>query len=427
MDASSTIDCRRLHHIRAPEDSFLACEVSRKIVEAVGQLADRLAGDLHLMACDGLDQGLTLGEPPGLVPPAAMPDFGIVVMGFPLARQLVHTRHPGCVAARGEGGYRSPDGGGDVQSTLTGLYPYGHYAVSDRLSVWGVAGYGEGSLTLTPEGQAPMETDMDLTLACAGLRSVMVAAPAEGGLERAANSDGFVVRTSSDRVQGLAAANAEVTRLRLGLEGTWRGGSLVPSVEIGVRHDGGDAETGFGADIGAGLAWSDPASGIAAEVRGRGLLTHADGDFRESGFAGSLAWDPTPSSARGPTLRLSQTVGAQASGGVDSLLSRPTMAGLAANDDEGGTFDSRRLEARLGYGFAVFGDRFVATPEIGLGLSDTGRDYSLGWRLALARSHRVGFDLALEGTRREAANDDRVPEHGLRLRGGLRLRAALRW
>ena len=321
--------------------------------------------------------------------------------------------------SRGEGGYRSPGGGGDVESTLTGLYPYGHHAVSDRLSLWGVAGYGKGSLTLTPEGQAPMETDMDLTLAGAGLRSVVVAAPAEGGLELAANSDGFVVRTSSDRTQGLAGADAEVTRLRLGLEGTWRGSPLVPSVEIGVRHDGGDAETGFGADIGAGLAWSDPASGISAQLRGRGLLTHADGDFRESGFAGSLSWDPTPSSARGPTLRLSQTVGAQASGGMDSLLSRPTMAGLAANDD-GGTLDRRRLEAKLGYGFAVFGDRLIGTPEIGLGLSDTGREYSLGWRLALARSHRVAFDLGLEGTRREAANDDRAPEHGLRLRGALR-------
>ena len=316
--------------------------------------------------------------------------------------------------SRGEGGYRSPDGGGDVESTLTGLYPYGHHAVSDRLSLWGVAGYGEGSLTLTPEGEAPMETDMDLTLAGAGLRSVMVAAPAEGGLELAANSDGFVVRTSSDRVQGLAGADAEVTRLRLGLEGTWRGGPLVPSVEIGVRHDGGDAETGFGADIGAGLAWSDPASGISAQLRGRGLLTHADGDFRESGFAGSLSWDPTPSSARGPTLTLSQTVGAQASGGMDSLLSRPTMAGLAANDD-GGTLDRRRLEAKLGYGFAVFGDLFVATPEIGLGLSDTGRDYRLGWRLALVRSQRVGFDLGLEGVRREPANDD-APEDRIGLR-----------
>ena len=133
--------------------------------------------------------------------------------------------------SRGESDYRSRGGGGDVESTLTGLYPYGRHAVSDRLSLWGVVGYAEGSLTLTPKGQVPMETDVDLTLACAGLRSVMVEAPAEGGLELAANSDRFVVRTSSDRARGLAAANAEVARLRLALEGAWRGGQLVPSKE----------------------------------------------------------------------------------------------------------------------------------------------------------------------------------------------------
>ena len=77
--------------------------------------------------------------------------------------------------------------------------------------------------------------------------------------------------------------------LQLGLGG----GRLVPSFEIGVRHDGGDAETGYGADIGAGLAWSDPSSGVEAEVQARGLLTHEAGGLRERGIAGSLAWDPT--------------------------------------------------------------------------------------------------------------------------------------
>ena len=57
----------------------------------------------------------------------------------------------------GEGGYRSPNGGGEMESTLTGLYPWGRYAASERLSLWGVAGYGAGTLTLTPEGQAPIE------------------------------------------------------------------------------------------------------------------------------------------------------------------------------------------------------------------------------------------------------------------------------
>ena len=53
----------------------------------------------------------------------------------------------------------------------------------------------------------------------------------------------MVVRTSSAEVRGsagsLAEAQGDVTRLRLGLEGTWRGlgtegaSEWVPSVEIG--------------------------------------------------------------------------------------------------------------------------------------------------------------------------------------------------
>ena len=173
-------------------------------------------------------------------------------------------------------------------------------------------------------------------------------------------------------------------------------------------------------DIGAGLAWSDAGRGIEAKLKGRGLVTHEDSDFRERGFSGSLSWDPTPGSDLGPAFTLSQSVGGSASGGVDALIGRETMAGLAANDNGGAL--SRRLEAKIGYGIPVFGDRFVGTPEIGIGLSDSGRDYRLGWRLGLARRQdRVSMGLELEATRRESANDDREPEHG----AGLKL--TLRW
>ena len=168
--------------------------------------------------------------------------------------------------SRGEGGYRSVGGDGKVESALTGVYPYGRYEVNPRLSVWGVAGYGAGSLTLTPKDSDAIDTDMDLMMAAVGLRGVALEAPAAGGIELAVKSDAMAVRTTSAAVRGsaadgtgnLAAATAHVTRLRLGLEGSWRGlkvgdGDVTPGIEIGVRHDGGDAETGFGVDIGAAL------------------------------------------------------------------------------------------------------------------------------------------------------------------------------
>ena len=267
---------------------------------------------------------------------------------------------------------------------------------------------------------------MDLMMAGVGLRGVVMEAPEGGGPELAVKSDAMAARTTSDAVQGLEAATAEVTRLRLGLEGSRRvtaagGGEFVPRLEVGVRHDGGDAETGFGVDIGGGLAWSDRASGITAEMSGRALLTHASSGFREHGIAGSLTWDPRPDSERGLELTLRQAVGAEANGGVDALLSRGTMAGLAATDNDDAV-RQRRLEVRLGYGLPAFADRFTATPELGFGLSETHREYSLGWRLGLARgSERVSFTLGLEAVRRESANDEREPED----RVGLML--SMRW
>ena len=331
--------------------------------------------------------------------------------------------------ARGEGSYRGADSG-KVSSTVTGLYPYGRYAVTDRVTVWGAAGYGAGTLTLTPEDGEALKTDMDLVMAAAGLRGTVVEAPPEGGPELAVKTDAMAVRTSSEAVRGsgdggagnLAAATADVTRLRLGLEGTWRGleigtGTLVPRLEIGVRHDGGDAETGFGLDLGGGLAWSDPGTGLRAEVSGRGLLTHESAGFRERGIAGSFGWDPTPGSDRGPSLTLSQTMGVSARGGADALLGRTTLAGLAANDN-GDELERRRLELQLGYGFGAFGDRFTATPEVGFGMSAGHRDYSLAWRFV--RDRRRGdigsLEFSLEATRRESANDDAEPEHGVGLR-----------
>ena len=236
------------------------------------------------------------------------------------------------------------------------------------------------------------------------------------GATLAAKSDAFAVRTSTDAVSGLKAAEADVTRVRFALEGSrpfGLGGDavLTPSLELGVRHDGGDAETGFGADIGAGLVLSDPARGISAEVRARGLLTHEAEGMRERGLSGTLAFDPAPDTERGLSLSLTQSVGAQGEGGVDALLERRTLANLGAEEED--DLSARRLDARIGYGLGILDDRYTATPELGLGLSDRDREIRLGWRMTERVTTGLAFEFGLEGTRREFMGDDAGPEHGL--------------
>ena len=316
----------------------------------------------------------------------------------------------------GDGGYRSESGRGTVSSTLTGLYPWMRQALGERISLWGVAGYGEGALTVTPANadgasQAAIRTDLGLAMGAVGLRGTLAQAPDEGGFELAVKTDAMGVRTRSAAVPGLAGTSAEVTRLRLGLAASrpfrfGGGAQLRPSVEVAVRRDGGDAETGFGVDVGGGIAWTDPRRGLSVDLRGRGLVSHDSKGFREAGLSGSLFWEPRAGKGRGPSLTLTQTMGAQASGGAHALLERGTLAGLAANGsgaEDGGLLARRHLQVRFGYGLAAFGHRFTSTPEVGFGLSEAGRDYRLGWRLARGAG-ASSLDLSLEATRREAVD-----------------------
>ena len=73
------------------------------------------------------------------------------------------------------------------------------------------------------------------------------------------------------------------------------------------------------------------------------------------------------------------------------------------------------------YGLAVSGGRFTGTPNVGFGLRDGGtRDWHIGWRLTSAVRGDSGFEVSLDATRREPANDDGPPEHDVMLRSLIR-------
>ena len=229
-----------------------------------------------------------------------------------------------------------------------------------------------------------------MAMAAAGTRGELVAWGASE-FALAFKADALWVGTSIDGVDGaagrLAATEAAVTRFRTGLEGarayTLAGRlSLRPSVEVGLRHDGGDAETGAGLDVGGGLVVADASTGLAIDLRVRTLVLHQADGFSERGLALSLSYNPTPSTPLGLTARVAPSWGGQTQSGAAALWGQETMAGMA----RGGGADGTRLDAEVGYGLAV-GSRFVGTPTLGVGTSADGRDYRLGYRLgALARA-----------------------------------------
>ena len=345
----------------------------------------------------------------------------------------------------GTGGYRngaceensaqSGGCGGRIEADLTGLYPYAGLDVTERVSVWLAGGHGAGELTVVPDGSGAIETDLSMSMGAGGTRIAVLAPEGGEGLRLALKGDGRFTRTSSDASHApgsgnLAEAEADVWLLRFGFEGSRpftlggsgtggdAGASLTPSFELALRRDGGDAETGLGADTGGGLALAAPERGLRFDLKGRALVAHEAQGFREWGASAGFGFNPRPATERGLSLSLRQSWGASPSGGMDALLDRETLTGLTRHDTGTGFEASSRLTGTLGYGLPAFGGGFTGTPNIGFGLSETGRDWRLGWRLTPARPGASGFEVTLDATWRESANAD--AEHGVALGGRLR-------
>ena len=328
--------------------------------------------------------------------------------------------------SEGEGTFDSPgaDDRGTLESSLTGVHPYARVSLSERVRFWGLLGFGSGEMTMRQEPNEHRDytvvsrTDIDMRLGAVGGRGALLEAGEGGGMDLALKADAFVVRMESAKAENTVATGADASRVRLALEGSrtfamGEGATLTPGLELGLRHDGGDAETGTGVELGGRIAWADAGSGLSVEAGARTLIAHEDSGYGEWGASGAVRLDPG-ASGRGLSFTLAPTVGA-ASSGVERLWSLEDARGLAANDE----FEAEgRLDAELGYGLPVFG-AFTGTPYAGLGLSERGRDWRLGWRLGPGAT-ALDFALGVEGTWTEPANDDAEPAHGVMLRGSLR-------
>ena len=330
--------------------------------------------------------------------------------------------------SEGEGTFAQPGvDSGVIESTMTTVSPYARLALTERGSAWGLLGFGTGDMTITQaandRGQAERvtRTDIAMRLGAVGGRGALLEAGETGGMDLALKADAFYVETESEAVSNEGGTTADASRVRLALEGSRAfetgGGVLTPGFELGLRHDGGDAETGTGVELGGRLSWTDAGSGLSMEARARALIAHEDSGYEEWGASGAVRLAPG-ASGRGLSFILVPTWGA-ASSGVERLWSAREAQGLAPDGD--GTFEPEsRLDAEIGYGLPVFGGGFTGTPNIGLGLSGGAREVRIGWRLTPATWGGSGFEINLDATRREAAGDDAAPEHAVMLHGVLR-------
>ncbi len=302
---------------------------------------------------------------------------------------------------------------------LSSILPYAHWALNERVSLWGLLGIGWGKATLTDEF-GRVTTDTEMQMAALGSRGELAT---WRGLDLALKGDAFVVNMAgSEQTRGAAVTlpevDADASRVRLILEGrrAWQPSAqqqLELSLEFGGRWDGGDADTGLGAELGGGLAYRHAAWGLGIETRGRYLLGHTERAFEEWGASVSVALDPGVEGI-GPSLTLAPIWG-EASSGVENLWQEERLLGASLGSqpspDERGGLRPSRLQMKLGYGFETRARRLLKLYST---MEEDGPG-SRNWRLG-GEVTGGWFNWSLELDRRE--NWSGSPEHGILLQFG---------
>ena len=286
---------------------------------------------------------------------------------------------------------------GEARSRLTAAYPYVSYRLASS-HLWVLAGAGRG--LVEAEGFDMLETEVASSLLAAGTVGSMATGRR---VQLGYLGDVFLARAEAeDKVQ--------VSRIRAGLEGSVAlGQSLRPYLEAALWHDGGDAETGMGLEMGGGLRLVRAAGKLRAELGGRGLVTHASGELMEWGVAAALHYGAPQ--GLGPAAEIRPVWGPAHSGGMQALWRHDAIDNAAIS-----LSGQKRVEMRLGYGTRLAKDVGVARPVLAVTLRNSGRDYRLGYEV----STRSGFTASAAGTAWESSPWRPVSY-------GLAARAALRW
>ena len=94
---------------------------------------------------------------------------------------------------------------------------------------------------------------IEMQLGAVGMRGALVRTDS---LDLALKADAFLVQMASAQVADTVATEAETSRVRVMLEASrrfalGRDAVLAPGLELGLRRDGGDTESGSGVEIGA--------------------------------------------------------------------------------------------------------------------------------------------------------------------------------
>ena len=318
---------------------------------------------------------------------------------------------------QGDGAFSYNGVEGKTESTLTSIHPYLYVRLDERVSVWGAAGFGSGSLKLRMKDQES-STDISTRMGAVGVRRELLYPAENWGVSAALKADALFTRAASDASRDLAGARATTNRQRVAVEASQEftlvsGAWVAPFTEVGARHDGGTGPTELGLEVRSGFRYEYPLVGWTAEFSTRGLLEDSITEFEEMGVSGTLRYDPILNSPLGPDFALSIAGGLEGWFDPEASWGRRTMGHRRTDDRD---TPDMRIDAEFGYGLPVLGSSGTSTPWVGASMSERWRDLRLGYRLGFGSDTKLG----VEGALRQSAVGDEASDYSIMLRFSMR-------
>ena len=273
--------------------------------------------------------------------------------------------------------------------TVTNVSPYVGWS-TERLDLWGSVSLGSGEVEID-SGDIILQQSSDIEMRT-------IAAGVSGKVRE--TEAGSIVRIKGDVLQSkievddngedITADKLDANRLRVAVEASRprtldSGARLEPSLEAGIRHDGGDGNTGSGLELNAGVSHSSPTSGVTLEG---GLYTLLGRDnYEEWGVHGQIQL-AAGKAGRGLSLRLSPGYG-NIQSGLQNIWQQDVI------ESDGNAADaSMRVDTRIGYGLSSLSGQGLLTPY-----SEMTFDSTNTYRLGVQWDAGPALDLNLAGER----------------------------
>ena len=294
-------------------------------------------------------------------------------------------------------GYTNPSlaTSGDYDLDMTSVHPYLGWSAGS-LDFWATLGYGKGELEISEDGtQDIFSSDLSMQTLGLGANGVLMET---GTTTLLLKTEALSTQLEVDASEEITAITQKAHRVRMTLEAIRgrslnSGARLETSLEAGMRYDGGDGETGAGAELGGGLRYASHGGGLVIEGKARALVG-GKGDTEEWGLSGLIKLNPA-ANGRGLSFSLTPGYGATASG-VERLWQQGLDDGLGAQGGNDNNY-TPNLDLRLDYGMDVPGMPGLVTPYTEFSFGATGDTYRLG----LQWQRSKWFDLKLVAEREE--------------------------